>query len=130
MEWRMAAAQPAPVLFGRQIPPRPCCRTQIYLAKIRPFPARAQAESSGPVRHSKTEIVFSPGRHRAEAPTMRLFRNFRPVPGRRSPEPQRERERPTLTEANKGHDLSLGRAGADASGVRLGIRWFLAWPVP
>jgi hypothetical protein len=47
----------------------------------------------------------------------------------RSTEPERERKRPTATEANNGRDLSLGRASADTSGPRMGIRWLLARPV-
>src|SRR5580692_10736551 len=47
----------------------------------------------------------------------------------RSLEPERGRERPTVTEAVNARDLSLGRAGAGVPVLGLGLRGLLARPV-
>jgi hypothetical protein len=54
---------------------------------------------------------------------------FFEVAGDGSLEPERERERPTVTEAVNGRNLSLGRSGAGVPVLGLGLRGLLARPV-
>ena len=51
------------------------------------------------------------------------------VAGDRSLEPERERERPTATEAINGRNLSLGRGDAGVPVLGLGLSGLLAGPV-